>query len=75
MFNTTECGWEGGDCLPCDPGYFGINCDLYYPNCSVPVPELIGDGGVMACLTTRPSADGMAVIASSKGVCGCILEN
>ena len=43
-FNTTECGWEGGDCLPCDAGYFGLNCDLYYPNCSVPIPEFIGDG-------------------------------
>ena len=42
-YNTTECGWEGGDCV-CDDGYFGRKCNLYYPNCSVDYPELIGDG-------------------------------
>jgi hypothetical protein len=44
-YNTTECGWDDGDCLPCnEDGYFGPNCTLHYPNCSVPYPELIGDG-------------------------------
>jgi hypothetical protein len=44
LFNTTECGMEGGDCLPCNDGYVGINCKLFYPNCSVPNPQWIGDG-------------------------------
>jgi hypothetical protein len=43
-YNTTECGWDDGDCLPCDDEYFGFYCDLHYPNCLVPVPEFIGDG-------------------------------
>jgi hypothetical protein len=46
LFNTTECGLDGTDCPPpCDnDGYFGPNCTLFYPNCSVPIPEWIGDG-------------------------------
>ena len=46
LYNTSECGWEGGDCLPCDDGYFGLDCTLFYPNCSASYPEsmVIGDG-------------------------------
>jgi hypothetical protein len=46
VYNTTECEWDGMDCSPlCDnDGYFGPNCDLHYPNCSVPNPQWIGDG-------------------------------
>jgi hypothetical protein len=34
----------GGDCIHCDDGYVGPNCTLYFPNCSVPYPEWIGNG-------------------------------
>jgi hypothetical protein len=46
VYNTEACGWDGKDCpLPCDDdGYFGFDCTLHYPNCSVPNPQWIGDG-------------------------------
>jgi hypothetical protein len=45
VYNTEACGWDGKDCRQCDnDGYFGPNCTLYYPNCSVPNPSWIGDG-------------------------------
>jgi hypothetical protein len=44
FYNTTECEYDGGDCLPCKDGYIGFNCTFYLPNCSVPYPEWIGDG-------------------------------
>jgi hypothetical protein len=47
LYNTTECEYDGGDCLPCKDGYIGFNCTLYLPNCSVPFPAsqyFIGDG-------------------------------
>jgi LNR domain len=44
-FNTEECGWDGGDCIRCNDGYFGPYCDLDYPNCSIPDPAWIGDSG------------------------------
>ena len=73
-YNTEECGWDGGDCAPCDDGYFGPNCTLYYPNCSVPIPQYIGDGVCDGCLynTTECGWDGgdclpamMAISAST----------
>jgi LNR domain len=45
-YDTEGCAWDGGDCIHCPKGYFGLDCTLNYPNCSVPYPDsqLIGDG-------------------------------
>ena len=31
--------------LPCEKaGFVGTKCELYYPNCTVEIPQYIGDG-------------------------------
>jgi hypothetical protein len=67
-YNTTECGWDGGDCLPCDDGYFGLYCLLNYTNCLVPNPKYIGNGNCDGgdYNTTECGWDGGDCVAASS---------
>ena len=64
MYNTTECGWEGGDCLPAMMAISAPTATSIIPIVLYLIQNMIGDGRCDGMSYNTRSVDGMVVIAS-----------